>query len=129
MTVYRVVKEDHLSRPNGSTAQQHDSLRKMGKTRPNPRKQVLTDVSKIIQAMQLDGYHPLIMGDFNDDISSAEMTQFLRTNGLRDIIADMNDGSPTRTYLHSDNRLDFLLGDQHVIDAATKSGSLPLTEG
>ena len=129
MTVYRVVKEDHLSRPNGSTSQQHDSLRKMGKMNPNPRKQVLTDVSKVIKTMQQNGYHPLIMGDFNDDISSAEMTRFLRTNGLRDIIADMNDGPPTRTYLHSESRLDFLLGDQHIIDAATKSGSLPLTEG
>ena len=129
VTVYRVVKEDGLSRPNGASAQQHTSLRLKGKKNPNPRKQVLTDVSKVIQSKQQDGYHPLIMGDFNDNISSNEMTKFLRENGLRDIIAEMNDGAPTRTYLHSDNRLDFMLGDQYIISAATKSGSLPLTEG
>ena len=129
MTVYRVIAEPSQRRTTGSSAQQHDALRAKGQTNPIPRKQVLTDISAVIRAMQQEGYHPLIMGDFNDSISSPAMSEFLRDNGLHDVVAATNDGTPTRTYLRSDNRLDYIFGDQHIIDATTRSGSLSLTEG
>ena len=71
----------------------------------------------------------MIMGNFNDDIDSKEMKEFMKENNLIDIIGDMHDEEPTAEYARGSQRLDFILGDQPVQDAATQSGCLALHEG
>ena len=41
----------------------------------------------------------------------------------------MNEGEPPATYSRSDNRLDYILGDDHTRRAVVKSGALGLHEG
>ena len=71
----------------------------------------------------------MIMGDFNGDIDSKEMKDFMKENNLIDIVGDMHNEKPTATYARGSQRIDFILGDQHAQDAATQSGYLALHEG
>ena len=53
----------------------------------------------------------------------------MEDNNLIDIIKDMHEDEPSRTYARGTRRLDYLFGDQHIRDAAEKSGYLALHEG
>ena len=94
--------------------QQRTYLRKKGMKDPDPRNQILKDLTKLIEEYIPQGYHPMVIGDFNDDIDSTEMEKFMEDNLLIDIIADMHEEQPPRTYIHGSRRLDYILGDQHI---------------
>ena len=57
------------------------------------------------------------------------MKDFMKENILIDIIGDMHDEKSTATYARGSRRIYFILGDQHVRDAATQSGHLALHKG
>ena len=52
--------------------------------------QILKDLTKIIRDYAAKGYHPMVMGDFNDVTSSKEMEDFMEENNLINIIRDMH---------------------------------------
>ena len=129
-SIYRVCqKKGAAAGPLTSYTRQFEELSERGIKNPDPRKQTLTDLTKLIQEHAPQGYHPMIMGDFNDLVSAKEIQDFMDENQLIDIIGDMHEGTPPATYARGSKRLDYVLGDQHVRDAARRSGYLALHDG
>lgn len=95
----------------------------------DPRKQTLTDLTKLIEEYAVQGYHPLVMGNFNNDIASPEIQTFMQENQLLDLIGDMHDKDHPATNARGRRRLDLILGDEHVRDAAIQSGHLAVHDG
>ena len=98
-SVYRVSQtKNAIVGPDTSCARQRNDLRKQGVKNLDPRKQILTDLTRLIQEFASQGYHPMIMRAFNNNIGSKEMIYFIKENNLIDIIGDMYDGNlPQRT--------------------------------
>ena len=63
--------------PNTAYSRQCDEMRVKGVKEPDPRNQILKDLTKIIHEYAAKGYHPMVMGDFNDVTSSKEMEDFM----------------------------------------------------
>ena len=98
-SIYRVCqKKGTTAGPNTAYTRQFEELSRRGVQRPDPRKQTLTDLTKLIQEYAPQGYHPMIMGDFNDEITAKEIQDFMEENQLIDIIGDMHDEEPPATY-------------------------------
>ena len=130
ITVYRVCQQ-RGSRVGPQTAymQQYAAQRRAGIKHPDPRNQLLKDLTVLINEYQSKGYSPIVMGDFNADMSDKKFANFVESNRLTDIVASTNDGEPPRTYARGQKRLDYILGDERVLRAVIKSGSLGLHEG
>ena len=130
INVYRVCqKKGAKTGPDTSFMVQLTNLREQGITCPDPRNQVLADVSDLITEWTQKGYHPLIMGDFNADLTEREFADFVDANNLYDLIGDCNTGTPPSTYSRGQKRLDWFLGDSFLKERLVKSGSLALHEG
>ena len=71
ISLYRV---HHTKRsktgPNTAYSRQCNEMRVKGVKKPDPRNQILKDLTKIIHEYAAKGYHPMVMGDFNDVTSS-----------------------------------------------------------
>ncbi len=66
ITAYRVCQEaSDNPGPYTAYAQQHAMLRSEGVERPNPRKQLLRDLLKLIQDKRREGFRPIVMMDTN----------------------------------------------------------------
>ncbi len=129
-TLYRVCQKRGVrTGPNTAHMQQCEGLRERGIKNPDPRNQVFEDISKIIGEWKGKGYHPIVMGDLNTVSDDPELVRFMEVNGLVDLIRDSNDGTPPATFSRSNNRLDYILGDQHTRRAVLQSGALGLHEG
>ena len=68
ITAYRVCQERH-NNPGPLTAfsSQYTEMKKCGIRKPNPRKQCLKDLLKLIQQLRLKGFRPALMMDANGD--------------------------------------------------------------
>ena len=69
------------------------------------------------------------MMDANADLQEKQMADFLNAHGLLDLIAVSNEGEAPGTYIRSGNRLDYILGTEHIQQAILKSGSLASHDG
>ena len=130
ISIYRVHQtRGSKAGPNTAYSRQCDKMRLKGVQNPDLRNQILKDLTNVIQEYIPQGYHPMVMGDFNDVMNSKEMEKFMEENQLIDIIGDMHEGGPPRTYARGSRRLDYIFGDRHIRDAAERSGQLALHEG
>ena len=85
--------------PNTAYLRQCNEMRVKGVKEPDPRNQILKDLTKIIHEYAAKGYHLMVMGDFNDVRRLKEMEDFMEENNLIDIIRDMHEDEPTQTYV------------------------------
>ncbi|KAL7526267.1 hypothetical protein ACHAWF_005244, partial [Thalassiosira exigua] len=130
VNAYRVCqKRGTRTTANTAYMQQVVHQRSEGIANPDPRNQILDDITALIADHRQNGFHPLIMGDFNVSDKDPHFEDFLLANNLHDLIAATNDGTPPRTYTRGKNRLDFILGDTFVLEAVVQSGSLGIHEG
>ena len=128
--IYRVCQtKGTKTGPDTSFMVQLTELREQGIENPDPRNQVLSDVTDLITEWSQKGYHPLVMGDFNADITDKQLANFFAANNLHDLIGECNDGDPPSTYARGDKRLDWMAGDEFLKSRLVKSGSLPLHAG
>ncbi|KAL7502247.1 hypothetical protein ACHAXN_001311, partial [Cyclotella atomus] len=104
-------------------------LRSEGVTNPDPRLMVLGTMSEVLHEWMNRGYHPLVMMDANGEFDDPQVAAFLQEHDLCDLIDETNPGKAPRTYQRSGRRLDYILGDKHVLAAVTKSGSLRSGDG
>ncbi len=74
-------------------------------------------------------YHPLLLGDFNSDITEKQLAKFISYNNLIYLIAENNDDPRPGTYSRSENVLDYALGDDFMNSAVVQAGSLGLHKG
>ena len=75
------------------------------------------------------GCHPLVMMDANGELDDPQLDDFIQDYNLYDLIAKSNDGDAPRTYQRSGRRLDYMLGDEHILASIVKSGSLGSGDG
>ena len=91
ITIYRVCQTSGKGlSPNTAYMQQYVELRKKGVTFPNPRAQMLKDLSTLIEEWTERGYHPIVMGDFNGTLDDKDLQTFLQTHGLHDLVGEPN---------------------------------------
>ena len=103
-------------------AQQMALLRLRGVSSPNPRKQFITDLTRLLSQYVQDKSDIILMGDFNETIGMSidGMAQVINECGLTDVQA-FKHGLETEqsTYARGPNRVDyFLISDrllQHVL--------------
>lgn len=130
ITAYRVCQQKGADVGTGTAhKQQYMIMREAGVRDPDPRNAIFAAISKLIQEWNQLGYHPIVMMDANAVATEKRFADFRSQHGLRDIIAENNDGNPPTTYSHGPNRLDYILGDDHIYEAVIQSGALGLHEG
>jgi hypothetical protein len=97
--------------------QQYIAMREAGDKSPDPRNNIFQRMTAIISEWEQRGYDPIVMLDANSDLNDTAMSQFMIRHNLRDLIHDFHhqtQGPPPRTYQWSNNRLDYILGDDHI---------------
>ncbi|KAL3789254.1 hypothetical protein ACHAWO_004724 [Cyclotella atomus] len=130
ITGYRVCQNKGTTAgTNTAYMREWGMLRSEGVTNPDPRLMVLGTMSEVLHEWMNRGYHPLVMMDANGEFDDPQFAAFLQEHDLCDLIDETNPGKAPRTYQRSGRRLDYILGDKHVLAAVTKSGSLGSGDG
>ena len=130
ISAYRVCQSrGTLAGPDTAFMQQIEALRAQGVHNPDPRDQILDDMTDLISEWTVKGYHPIIGLDANASLDEARFARFLDRNNLIDVVGHVTSGDPPPTYSRGQKRIDFILGDMHVCEAAVQGGSLGMHEG
>lgn len=131
---YRVCHEQsHNPGPLTVYQQQYTLMREAGITQPNPRKQILSDLSKLISTHRADGYRPILMMDANGDYLSPsspdkDLQAFLLDTHLVDPFHTKFGVSP-RTFAYGTKRIDYIFMDSTCTAAIQRVGYLGSHEG
>jgi hypothetical protein len=132
ITAYRVCHEaSHNPGPFTAYQQQYMGLRKSGQAHPNPRRQILIDILRLIRTKREEGFRPILMMDANGDYNSGKdpyFASFLLESGLSDPFYDKFGVSPP-TYVRGTRRLDYILVDNALVPAIIRIGYLGTHEG
>jgi hypothetical protein len=130
ITAYRIC-QNITDNPGPHTAfsQQYMAFREKGIMKPNPRKQILTDISTLIATHRPSGLRPILMMDANGDLSTnADLRTFLGETHLIDPFFDHFGISP-RTNINSSTRIDYIFMDGALVPAIERIGYLGTHNG
>eukprot|EP00956_Cyclotella_meneghiniana_P036769 scaffold130371_cov40-Cyclotella_meneghiniana.AAC.1 len=87
-------------------------------------------MTSILDEWMGKGFNPLVMIDSNSDINESKLKEFTDQNGLSDMITVGRDSSVAPpTYTRGKQRIDFILGDEHIKRAIVHWGFLELHDG
>ena len=129
ITAYRVCKSSIQTAPLGSSfAREYEHHRSQGVKSPQPRKQLLNDLTTTIQTLQHKGSSVLVMMDSNGQLhDDKDIQQFLVNCDL----ADLHQQDPAlSTYIGSSHRrIDHMFGCSQTVTSLSASGSLSYLEG
>lgn len=132
IVAYRVChKASDNPGPFTAFQQQYTSLQKAGVMHPNPRKQILDDMTTLITQKRAEGLRPILMMDANGDYRNGkdtELRDFITTNNLCDPFYDKFKISPP-TYVYGSKRIDYILIDPALSGSITRIGYLGTHEG
>ena len=132
IVAYRVCqKASDASGPFTAYRQQYINMRNAGITNPNPRQQILKDLTTLITTKRNEGLRPILMMDANGDYlkgNDKELTNFIDANGLCDPFYEKFQISPS-TYVHGSNRIDYILMDPALTGAIERIGYLGTHDG
>ena len=108
--------------------QQYTALREQGIKKPDPRQQILDDLTSLIQEKRSKGFRPILMMDANEDWvkkshSGEKLAEFMEQTQLIDPFYKKFEVSP-RTYVNGTNRLDYILIDEGIEHAIKRQGYL-----
>jgi exonuclease III len=135
ITAYRVSQHKNFNGigKEDSTAhrQQVIALLKRGILDPDPKQQILHDLSKFIQKQRQEGYEVILMMDSNESTKAkgSKLTEFMIANDLIDIHAYRHSEGPQTTRMGSTNVIDHILVSEGVIDYVTACGHMAFQEG
>ncbi|KAL7546462.1 hypothetical protein ACHAWF_009794, partial [Thalassiosira exigua] len=132
ITAYRVVqKKGTPFDGNSNTAykQQVESMLRQGKIDPDPRSQVLKDLSTFMAELRQEGYEVWLMMDANEaNIEGNALSKFVRKNYLHDP-HEQNASRPTTTRMGSTSIIDYMLCTEGILQYVRTTGYRPLHEG
>ena len=132
ITGYRVCQSGYSDNRANNTShwQQVKGLVQRGYERPNPRKQILTDLSKIIQQHQNQDHDIILMMDANEAMTSkSAWSQFLVENNLHNVHDNIMSSLPPTTRIGSSDRIDFIAASEGVLKHVTDAGYGALHDG
>ena len=134
VSAYRVCHEAHDA-PGPLTAfqQQYAALRAKGIEKPNPRRQILTDILTIITHYRALGFRPIVMLDANGDYRSLkdpdkDLASFLHNASLADPFHERFHTSP-RTTAYGTKRIDYIFVDRALSPSILRIGYLGSHQG
>ena len=113
VTAYRVCQKKGTRPPAGDNNTSHWQLVKAmvrrGVKDPDPRTQVLNDLSKLIQSKRDEGCEIVLMIDANEDgVEGTDLRHFVRANSLHDVHETLLSRLPRTTRHRSNRRIDFM---------------------
>lgn len=113
--------------------QQVSLMRANGITKPNPQKQILSDLLHLIETQRALGFRPILMMDANGDYKTdkatdKELAQFLIDANLIDPFFDKFSLSPP-TYAYGKRRIDYIFTDPTCAPAMLRTGYLGSHQG
>ena len=91
----------------------------MGHTSPDPRQQILDDITELITEWRSCNFQPIVMMDANTDLSETHLREFVEENDLFDLFDGTNEGTPPKTYVRGQKRLDYIFGSEILLNAVT----------
>lgn len=130
ITAYRVCQQitDNPG-PHTSFSQQFIALREQGVKNPNPRRQILTDLTSLIHSHRLRGFRPVLMMDANGALGSdKDLQSFLIDTSLCDPFHDRF-GSSNRTCITGSSRIDYIFMDAALCPSILHIGYLGTHDG
>jgi len=135
ITAYRVcqIKGSKPSSPDSNTSywQQVQLMIKHGIEEPDPRNQVLKDLTTVIRKKREEGCEVILMMDANESTNDprGKFSTFIQDNLLHDIHAQAIRELPPTTRVRSPSRIDFMLATEGVLEFVREAGYLALHEG
>ncbi|KAL7534081.1 hypothetical protein ACHAWF_011769 [Thalassiosira exigua] len=132
ITAYRVVqRKDTPTSGHSNTAykQQVEFMLRQGKVDPDPRNQVLHDLSTFMAGLRHEGYEIWLMLDANDaNVEGNAFNKFITSNYLHDPHV-RSASRPTTTRMGSTSIIDFMLCTEGILQFVRAMGYRPLHEG
>ena len=132
---YRVCQSQSVNTAGPFTAyqQQYTLMREAGLVAPDPRQQLLKDLSTLISSQRAEGFRPILMMDANGDYKAETnrdkpLENFLEDNNLGDPFYDKFRVNPL-TFAYGSRRIDYIFADPAYISAIQKVGCLGTHEG
>lgn len=129
ITAYRVchTASDNPG-PNTAYTQQYTAMREEGIKKPNPRRQIFTDLIKFIDEKCLEGYRPVVMVDVNGDYNhnkdpDYDLQRFLEDTHLVDYFHEKFP-EPSCMSTFGTKRLDYIFVDPALVGAIVRVGYL-----
>jgi hypothetical protein len=131
-SVYRVC-EQHINGTNSMSTytQQYRILEHQGFDSPNPRQQVLIDISKTISAIDSKDYIMIGM-DANENwcAKNSKIKNFTLENNLVDVYSEKHeDNRDFPTHINGSKRIDYLLCSKNLLPYINKTGIVKFHEG
>ena len=123
-TVYR-VSQTTASGLGVKTAflQQQRVLNRAGVIGPNPKEQVLIELTLEINANRNNGYDILVLMDANSSINDRHLSSFLQNTSLQDLLH--HDSLDIQTRWPGTKRIDFMFGTRRIAESVKSIGYLP----
>ncbi|KAL7523469.1 hypothetical protein ACHAWF_003332, partial [Thalassiosira exigua] len=129
---YRVVQRKGtpiISDSNTAYKQQVEQLLRQGKTAPDPRQQVLRDLSGLMADIRNEGYEVLVMMDANESNSpGSTLHSFVKNNYLHDAHENIAE-RPRTTRIGSSTIIDYMFATEGLLQFIRGRGYRPLHEG
>jgi hypothetical protein len=125
ITVYRPVKTNGI---HTCYQQQCEILKSKGILHPDPRKQLLSDLEKLISQFNRQKDNTIVMMDANEGLFSqnSKISTFLAETQMIPLINNSQHYPPT--HKRGSQCIDFIFGSQYLQDHITASGISPYYE-
>ena len=109
--------------------QQWQKLCAHGIETPNPRQQVLDDLTNSMSPLETDGHEILLLLDANSPADDPAVEAFLDANNLHDLMSDYLPDTPPSTYQRGRSKIDHAWGTIGILMALNGTGILPFGIG
>jgi hypothetical protein len=105
--------------------QQWTKLRSQGVEHPNPRQQILDDLTEFARPHVQAGNEILLMMDANDTLDSKPMDKFMDELELWDLMEDHLPAAPPTTYQRGRKKIDHIVGTKGMLLATIRAYVIP----
>ena len=109
--------------------QQWRQLKATGIEEPNPRQQLLDDLTQFISDREAEGHEIILMMDANSPIEEPAIHAFMDANNLHDLMEEFLPDEPPPTYKRGTTKIDHILGTIGIVFAMTGAGIIPFGNG
>ena len=110
--------------PKTAFSQQWSLLRDQGQLSPNPRRQFIHDLDRLLLSLTTSGNSIILAGDFNEVLDDTRdgLLRLATKYSLRDSIAHRHGDYQCTTYNRGTKCIDYILVSHNITNAITQSG-------